>query len=99
MEYHIEIEDKPKKHIKRLQPAERRRVGRVIDALASNPRPLKCEKINAGKKSPVIYRIRAGRHRIIYTVKDDRLLVLVVRIAGRKDSYRDIINMAKRYGA
>jgi mRNA interferase RelE/StbE len=34
------------------------------------------------------YRIRVGDYRVIYTVEDDRLIVLVVRIAHRREVYR-----------
>jgi mRNA interferase RelE/StbE len=34
------------------------------------------------------YRIRVGDYRIIYSIEDDRLVVLVVRIAHRREFYR-----------
>lgn len=33
------------------------------------------------------YRVRVGDYRIIYEIKDDQLIVLVITIAHRKDVY------------
>lgn len=35
-----------------------------------------------------IWRIRVGDFRILYSVDDERLLVLVIRIGHRRDVYR-----------
>lgn len=35
-----------------------------------------------------LYRVRAGDYRIIYQIADDELIVLIVRVAHRKDAYR-----------
>ena len=35
------------------------------------------------------YRIRAGECRIIYTIEDKKLLILVVRVGARKQIYLD----------
>ncbi|MBF0462541.1 MAG: type II toxin-antitoxin system RelE/ParE family toxin [Magnetococcales bacterium] len=34
------------------------------------------------------YRVRAGDYRIVYQVKDQRLLVLVLEIGHRREVYR-----------
>ena len=34
------------------------------------------------------YRLRVGDYRIIYEIKDNRLLVLVVEVGHRRDVYR-----------
>ncbi|MBA3966174.1 MAG: type II toxin-antitoxin system RelE/ParE family toxin [Nitrospirales bacterium] len=35
-----------------------------------------------------MYRIREGDYRIIYTIRDKELIVLVVKIGDRKEIYR-----------
>jgi len=35
-----------------------------------------------------LWRIQVGDYRVIYTIEDGKLLVLVVRIEHRKDVYR-----------
>lgn len=63
---------------------DRRRVVNRIEALAEDPRPPGCQKLSGADK----YRVRQGRYRILYTIRDRRLIVAVVRVAHRKDTYR-----------
>lgn len=63
---------------------ERRRLSECIAKLAENPRPPGCEKLSAQEK----YRVRLGRYRILYSIKDQSLLVYVVKVGHRKDVYR-----------
>jgi mRNA interferase RelE/StbE len=37
-----------------------------------------------------LWRIRIGDYRVVYTIEDGRLFVVVVRVAGRGHVYRDI---------
>ena len=67
------------------QKKDRQRIVASILALAEEPRPVGCEKL-AGQDDR--YRIRVGRFRIVYSVTDAELVVLVVRVADRKDVYR-----------
>ena len=53
--------------------------------LASQPRPLGCDKL-AGPD--YLYRIRVGDYRIVYQIRDEVLLVLVVKIGHRREVYR-----------
>ena len=63
----------------------RRRVAQVIDALALVPRPAGCIMLTGEKN---VWRVRVGDHRILYEIHDDRLVVLVIRIANRREVYR-----------
>ena len=56
-----------------------------IDALAANPRPADCKKLQG---EDGLYRIRSGDYRVVYAIRDKQLVVLVVRIGDRKDVYR-----------
>ena len=59
-------------------------VGRIL-ALAEEPRPPGCVKISG---EAALYRVRQGPYRIVYAIEDDRLVVIVIRIADRKEVYR-----------
>jgi mRNA interferase RelE/StbE len=59
-------------------------VRRAIDSLAEDPRPRGAQKL-AGRDD---YRIRVGDYRIVYTVVDAEQLVIVARIAHRREAYR-----------
>ena len=63
----------------------RQRVVERIQQLATNPRPHGCEKLS-GKLAR--YRIRQGPIRILYEIKDEELVVYVVKVADRRDVYK-----------
>ena len=63
---------------------DRRRLVAKIRSLADDLRPPGCQRLSGSEK----YRIRQGRYRIVYSIEDERLVVLVVRIAHRRDVYR-----------
>jgi mRNA interferase RelE/StbE len=67
------------------QKKDRQRIVAGIRSLADDQRPAGCEKL-AGEGDR--YRIRVGRYRVIYSVGDEELLVVVVRAGYRKDVYR-----------
>jgi mRNA interferase RelE/StbE len=55
-----------------------------LDALRSEPRPPDVKKLK-GREG---WRIRVGDYRVIYSITDKELLVLVVRIGHRSEIYR-----------
>ena len=55
--------------------------------LEINPRPHGYKQLK-GKHE--LYRVRTGDYRIIYTIKDNQLFVLVVQIGNRRDVYNNI---------
>ena len=61
-----------------------RRILSRIDALALEPRPQGCQKLTGQER----YRVRVGRYRIVYEIRDVLLLVIVVAVAHRKGVYR-----------
>jgi mRNA interferase RelE/StbE len=69
---------------RRLHGRVRDRVQKAIDDLAIEPRPPGAAKL-AGRED---YRVRVGDYRIVYAVDDEQRLVLVARIAHRREVYR-----------
>ncbi len=65
---------------------DRQRVVARIERLAAEPRPAGCVKLTGSDR----YRIRQGRYRIVYEVRDAELIVLVVRVGDRRDAYRGL---------
>ena len=64
---------------------ERQRIVRRIEALSLDPRPHGSEKL-AGLTNR--YRIRQVRYRIVYSIEDATLTVIVFKVAHRKEVYR-----------
>lgn len=60
------------------------RIGAAIDALAAHPRPHGALRL-AGRDD---FRVRVGDYRIVYAVDDAERVVLVARIAHRREVYR-----------
>ncbi len=74
--------------IKDLDPIPKRDVQRIVEAisaLADNPRPPQVRKLTGSER----YRLRCGVYRVLYEIQDDVLVVCVVKVAHRKDAYRD----------
>ena len=61
------------------------RLRNAIDILTENARPPGCVKLAS---EPDLYRIRVGDYRIVYQLRNQTLIVLVVSIGHRKDMYR-----------
>lgn len=61
------------------------RVLRSLDRLAIDPRSAPNVKALKGANR---YRLRGGIWRMIYTLHDDVMVVLVLRIAHRREAYR-----------
>jgi mRNA interferase RelE/StbE len=84
--YRVLIKPSAAKEIEAVdQKRDRQRIVASTLALSDEPRPVRCEKL-VGESDR--YRIRVGRYRIVYSIADDELLVVVVRVAHRKDVYR-----------
>ena len=57
-----------------------------ISELAQNPRPEGSIKLKGSKKIP-LYRVRCGDYRVVYSIQDDILIVIIVDVGHRKDIY------------
>ncbi|MGH7471807.1 MAG: type II toxin-antitoxin system RelE family toxin [Longimicrobiales bacterium] len=82
--YRVFIKPSAVKELVQIPLKDRKRLARRIEALAEDPRPPGCEKLSGQER----YRIRQGQYRVIYGIEDDHLIVLVVRVAHRRDVYR-----------
>jgi mRNA interferase RelE/StbE len=80
----IELLPSAARALAKLEPATRRRIGRRIDRLASDPRTDAVKLRGADN----VWRVRVGDYRVLYVIEDRRLIVVVVRIAHRRDVYR-----------
>ena len=70
--------------MRRIPNGDLRRILATIDSLSEDPRPAGIEKLSGQER----YRVRQGHYRIIYEIKDDELIVIVVKVGHRKDAYR-----------
>lgn len=86
MAYAVFILPAAARQLEKLEAGARRRIRLAIDGLAEAPRPSGCKKLSASENA---YRIRVGDYRVLYEIEDRRLVVLVVRVAHRREAYRE----------
>jgi mRNA interferase RelE/StbE len=80
------VQRSAEKELAALSSTLQTRIIKVIDGLAVDPRPNGCKKLSGSKNA---YRVRVGEYRIVYEVYDGVLVVIVVRVAHRREVYRD----------
>jgi mRNA interferase RelE/StbE len=85
MRYSVEFKPSARKALGKLPDAARRRIIHAIEGLGDDPRPPGCVKLSG---EDGFWRIRVGDYRVVYQIADRILLVLVLRVADRKDVYR-----------
>lgn len=81
------IKPSAEKQLDRLTAKVRNRVLAALEELRGDPRPPGCVEL-AGDDN--LWRIRVGSYRVIYEIHDDMLIVLVLRVAHRRDVYRGL---------
>ena len=63
---------------------DRKRIIERIRQLGEDPRPPGSQKLSGRDR----YRIRQGVYRVVYSIEDRRLIVVVIKVGHRKDVYR-----------
>jgi mRNA interferase RelE/StbE len=84
--YRLLIKPSAGKELEALdQKKDRQRIVKRIAALASEPRPVGCEKLAGAEER---YRVRQGQFRIVYAVDDATRTVEIVKVGHRREVYR-----------
>ncbi|WP_428340787.1 type II toxin-antitoxin system RelE family toxin [Mycobacterium sp.] len=86
MTYQVRRTRRVEREIRAIEKRDRLRIEGVIALLAENPRPPRATKL-VGQRNR--WRVRAGDYRIVYEIEDDVLSILVIRVAHRREVYRD----------
>jgi len=83
--YKIEFTRAAEKQLADIPRAELKKFARRIEKLAEDPFPPGHEKMKGHED---LYRIRQGDYRILYSIFEGKLLVLIVKIGHRREIYR-----------
>jgi mRNA interferase RelE/StbE len=84
MTYSVSIKRSALKALERIARDDRLRIIEAIDKLATNPSAGGVLKGELGG----LRRIRVGAYRVVYELRDEVLMVLVVRIGHRREICR-----------
>jgi len=83
--YKVVFERKYTKDLKHIHPSYHKAIMNAVYALGENSRPEGYVKLKGANN---LFRIRVGPYRVIYTIQDDKLIVLVLEVGDRKDIYK-----------
>jgi mRNA interferase RelE/StbE len=84
--YSLQIKTSAARDLKRIPKADRLRLIQAIDRLREAPLAGSSLKGEFGG----LRRLRVGHYRVIYEVFERRLVILVVRVAHRREAYRHL---------
>ncbi len=83
-EYRIEFRPAALRELRKIDRSAQPRIQGAITLLAQDPRPPASRPLR-GREG---YRLRVGDYRIIYTINDGVLLIVVVAIGHRRDVHQ-----------
>ena len=84
VKYRIEFKKSASKELNSLPNKEIKKILISIDQLSEEPRGANSKKLSASDR----YRLRVGDYRILYEIKDEILIIYIIKVAHRKDVYR-----------
>lgn len=84
MKYEVVIPRTVQKQLDRLPRQTKQRIINRVAALQDDPRPPGCLKLKGYSDQ---YRIRVGTYRVRYQIIDEKLVIVLVRVAHRKEAY------------
>jgi mRNA interferase RelE/StbE len=81
--YRVEFRPAAARQLRKIEPQARDRLRGAIALLAEDPRPPASRQLR-GRPG---WRVRVGDYRIIYTIEDGLLVVVVITIGHRREVY------------
>ena len=86
--YNIEFDRRVKKDLNSVPAQTIERIKTAIANLADNPYPPSSVKLKGQNQN--YWRIRVGNYRVIYTVENEVLLIIVIRVGHRREIYKKL---------
>ncbi|MBU5441155.1 type II toxin-antitoxin system RelE/ParE family toxin [Paenibacillus sp. MSJ-34] len=87
MSYEVKFYKDAYKSLRKQDTVTRNRILDLIMLLSQNPKhpELDIKKMQGVENR---YRLRVGSFRIIYSIHDDELIIIVIKISSRRDVYK-----------
>lgn len=81
--YELQFKKSVAKDLRKIPNSDVKKILQRVQSLVLNPRGAGCVKLSGQER----YRIRQGVYRIVYEIKDDEIIVVVVKVAHRSRVY------------
>lgn len=85
--YNLLLKKSAEKELRKLPTRIRIAVAKKIKALTKNPYPDGVSKLRG---TDSLYRVRHADYRVIYSVDNGELIIMIIKVAHRKEVYRDL---------
>lgn len=82
--YKVTFKQSVAKDLRTIPNKDVKKILEKIDSLIENPRAEGCIKLSGQEN----YRVRQGLYRIVYEIKDDVLIINVIKVAHRSSVYK-----------
>ena len=92
MSYEIIFHPSAFRELDKLPKAARERLAKAVDNLVEESRPQGAVKLTSADA----YRIRVGTYRVVYAIRDKRLVILIVKVGHRREIYGEIEMIKQR---
>jgi len=86
MKYRIVYKKSVDRDLRKLPIKQRKLIVEIIQSLAAEPHPSGVTKMQGSLN---LFRLRHSVYRIIYQVKNDALVILIIKVGHRRDVYRN----------
>jgi len=83
--YSIEVSATAEKQLRKLSKKDQISVLKRIQELSGEPRPNHSRKLRGQDN---IYRVRVGNYRILYSIENKHLTIIILKVGHRRDVYR-----------
>jgi mRNA interferase RelE/StbE len=90
MNWTVELAPATVKEIDKLAPQVSQRMRRFLVHLSSLENPRGLGEALHGSKPGELWKYRVGDFRLICSIEDDRLIVLVLRVGNRREIYKRV---------
>ncbi len=92
MTYRIEYTPAALANLDCIPNADRKRIVKKIDLLATDPFPSGCKRLQGFS---LYFRLRVGDYRVVYTFRRNVVTISITAIGHRKDIYRKLAKLLK----
>jgi mRNA interferase RelE/StbE len=95
--YEIQFKTNAGKELAKLPRKEQVEIATILESLKENPKPLGHKQLSGFDEHRPIFRVwcACGKHRIIYTIKENFLLILVLKVGLRATVYSEFAEMMR----